>query len=85
MCMDLFSQLKNRIKESGALEERKVKVTGELTEAVVQIGALRAALFAKRQAGQEEADNESEWQPRATTKKYLTERSCVSESRGMLS
>jgi len=45
MCIDVWTQLKSRVKELRALEERKASLSRELAEGMERLEALRAELF----------------------------------------
>ena len=44
-CVDVWMQLKTRVKELRALEERKASLRRELAEGMERLEALRAELF----------------------------------------
>jgi len=45
MCIDVFTQLKSRVKELRALEEREVILRTELAEKLKKVESIRAELF----------------------------------------
>ena len=45
MCIDVWTQLKSRVKELRALEERRANLSRELAEGIERLEALRAELF----------------------------------------